>query len=223
MSITRKAEDMTRIISFGAFKAQLRRRASVALSFHTYRRLWSENFDRLSDYLDDLMNKEKKMSDKKDLAIQAPAGENFMVLTRTFDAPRSLVWRALSQPEHVIRWWGPHSHANKVLRFDWRVGGGWRIQSSMPDGMIVVFHGEYREIEPEWRCVQTFAVEGMYDGQYSVETLTLEEVDGKTHYKVVSVLPDVAARDGMLQSGMELGVVQGFERLDAILVELKAG
>ena len=79
-----------------------------------------------------------------------------------------------------------------------------------------------REIEPEWKTVQTFAVEGMYDGQYSIETLTLEEVDGKTVYKVHSELPDVAARDGMLASGMEVGVVEGFERLDAILVELSA-
>jgi uncharacterized protein YndB with AHSA1/START domain len=169
------------------------------------------------------MTKESRMADRKDLKIDAPAGEKFMVLTRTFNAPRSLVWKALSQPEHIIRWWGPHSHANKVLRFDWRVGGGWRIQSSMADGMIVVFHGEYRDIEPEWKTVQTFAVEGMFDGQYSVETLTLEEVDGKTLYKVVSELPDVAARDGMLQSGMEVGVVEGFERLDAILVELRSG
>lgn len=213
---------MAKIISFGAFRARLRDRSALPFWLETYRRFWGQSLDRLADYIDELMNKVKTMTDKKDLRIEAPAGEKHMVLTRTFDAPRSLVWKALSQPEHVIRWWGPHSHANKVLNFDWRVGGGWRIQSSMPDGMVIVFHGEYREIEPEWKTVQTFAVEGMYDGQYSVETLTLEEVDGKTLYKVVSVLPDVASRDGMLQSGMEIGVVEGFERLDAILVELKA-
>jgi uncharacterized protein YndB with AHSA1/START domain len=213
---------MAKIISFGAFRAQLRARRLGGFSFSNYGRFWVESLDRLTDYLDDLINKEKKMSDKKDLQIDAPAGEKFMVLTRTFDAPRSLVWKALSGPEHIIRWWGPHSHANKVLQFDWRVGGRWRIQSSMADGMVIVFHGEYREIEPEWKTVQTFAVEGMYDGAYSVETLTLEEVDGKTVYNVVSELPDVAARDAMLASGMEVGVVEGFERLDAILVELKA-
>ena len=212
---------MAKIISFGAFKARLRARSVPAFRLETYRRFWGESLDRLTDYLDTL-SKERKMSDKKDLKIEAPAGESFMVLTRTFNAPRSLVWKALSQPEHIIRWWGPHSHANKVLKFDWRVGGSWRIQSSMADGTVIVFHGEYREIEPEWKTVQTFAVEGMYDGQYSVETLTLEEVDGKTVYKVHSELPDVAARDGMLASGMEVGVVEGFERLDAILVELGA-
>jgi uncharacterized protein YndB with AHSA1/START domain len=212
---------MAKIVSFGAYRARLRRRSFWARRLEFHRRIWGESLDRLANYLETL-KKEKKMSNKKDLNIEAPAGEKHMVLTRTFDAPRSLVWRALSQPEHIIRWWGPHSHANKVLKFDWRVGGGWRIQSSMADGTVIVFHGEYREIEPEWKTVQTFAVEGMYDGQYSVDTLTLEEVDGKTIYKVVSEMPDVAARDGMLASGMEVGVVEGFERLDAILVELKA-
>lgn len=212
---------MARIISFGAYRARLRRRSSWSRHVEFHRWLWGASLDRLAAYIETL-REEKPMTDKKDLRIEAPEGLPHMVLTRTFDAPRSLVWRAISQPEHLIRWWGPHSHANKVLKFDWRVGGTWRIQSSMPDGMVLVFHGEYREIEPEWKTVQTFAVEGMYDGQYSVENLTLEEVDGKTLYKVVSVLPDVAARDGMLASGMEIGVVQGFERLDAILVELKA-
>ena len=212
---------MTRIIPFGAYRARLRRRSIWIGSREFHRRLWAASLDRLTAYIETL-KQERAMSDKKDLKIEAPAGEAHMVLTRTFDAPRSLVWRALSQPEHIVRWWGPHGHANKVLRFDWRVGGGWRIQSSMADGTVIVFYGEYREIEPEWKTVQTFAMEGMYDGQYAVETLTLEEVDGRTHYKVVSVLPDVAARDGMLASGMEVGVVQGFERLDAILVELKS-
>lgn len=212
---------MSKIVSFGAFAARLRARALPAFRPETYRRFWSGSFDRLADYLERL-TKERKMTDKKDLRIDAPTGENFIVLTRTFNAPRSLVWRALSQPEHIVRWWGPHGHANKVLHFDWRVGGSWRIQSAMPDGTIIVFHGDYREIEPEWKTVQTFAVEGMYDGQYSVDTLTLEEVDGKTIYRVRSELPDVASRDGMLQSGMEVGVVEGFERLDAILEEFKA-
>ena len=213
---------MARIISFGAYRARLRRRSGWIRHLEFHRWFWGASLDRLTAYLETL-REERTMSDKKDLKIEAPAGEPVMILTRTFDAPRSLVWRAMSQPEHIVRWFGPHSHANKVLRFDWRVGGGWRIQSSMADGTVIIFSGEYREIEPEWKTVQTFAVEGMYDGQYAVETLTLEEVDGKTLYKVVSVMPDVASRDGMLASGMEVGVVEGFKRLDAILVELKSG
>ena len=146
-----------------------------------------------------------------------------IVITRQFDAPAALVFKATTTPELVQRWWGFDSSQWLVCEIDLRVGGTWRYLTREEGGFEVGFHGEYREIEPEWKTVQTFAVEGMYDGQYSVETLTLEEVDGKTLYKVVSTMPDIAARDGMLQSGMEVGVVQGFERLDAILVELKAG
>lgn len=210
---------MARILSYGAFRARLRRRTlSFALDA-----FWPAALERLASYIEQLNARETSMSEKKDLKIEAPPGEKTMTLTRTFNAPRSLVWRALSQPEHVVRWWGPHRYANKVLKFDWRVGGHWRIQTTTAEGEVIVFAGEYREIEPEWKTVQTFGMEGMYDGAYSVETLTLEEIDGKTHYRVVSVMPDIASRDGMLASGMEVGVVEGFDRLDAILEELKAG
>jgi uncharacterized protein YndB with AHSA1/START domain len=158
-----------------------------------------------------------------DLKISSGGSEPTVILTRTFNAPRALVWKAMSQPEHILRWFGPHAHTNRMVHFDWRPGGSWKIETTTAEGHVIIFYGDYLEIVPPERTVQTFGVEGMYDGQYSVETLTLEEIDGKTHYKVVSVLPDVAARDGMLASGMEIGVVQGFERLDAILVELKSG
>jgi uncharacterized protein YndB with AHSA1/START domain len=194
---------MPRIIAFGAYAARLRRRQTPR---DATRRFWTEQLDRLAAYLAVLI-RETDMQ-KKDLVIEAPAGE--------------LVWRAISQPEHLIRWWGPHRHANRILQFDWRVGGTWRIQTTTPEGQSIVFHGTYIEIEPEWKTVQTFGVEGMYGGAVSTDTLTLEEIDGVTHYRVVSVLPDVASRDDMLASGMETGVVEGFERLDAILFELAA-
>lgn len=213
---------MARIISFGAYAARLRAGPLPRGWLETYRRFWGASLDRLNDYLEALI-KEFDVSDKKDLKIDAPAGERHIVLTRTFNAPRSLVWKAMSQPEHLIRWWGPHRHANKILTFDWRVGGTWRIQTTTPEGEVIIFHGQYREIEPEWKTVQTFGVEGMYGGGFSVDTLTLEEDGDRTHYKVVSVLPDVESRDGMMASGMEYGVVEGFERLDSILEEIKAG
>lgn len=80
-----------------------------------------------------------------DLEIKAPVGEPIVIMTRTLNAPRALVWRALSEPEHVVRWWGPHGHKNRVLEWDWRVGGKWKIESTMPEG-VIVFFGEYREI-----------------------------------------------------------------------------
>lgn len=184
-----------------------------------YRRLWEMSLDRLEEYLQTLRQGETAMDD---LRIEALPGKNFMTFSRTFDAPRELVWRALSQPEHVIGWWGPHGHRNKVLAFDWKVGGMWKIESTLPDGQALVFHGEYREIEPPRKVVQTFGVEGMYDGGYSIDTVELEDIGGKTLYRAHSELPSVEARDGMMQSGMEVGVREGFERLDAMLEEWKA-
>lgn len=183
-----------------------------------YRRLWEASLDRLGAYLHNLKQGETTMDDLK---IEALPGKNFMTFSRTFDAPRELVWRAMSQPEHVIGWWGPHGHKNKVLAFDWQVGGKWKIESTLPDGQALVFHGEYREIEPPRKVVQTFGVEGMYDGGYSIDTVELEEVGGKTIYRAHSELPSVEARDGMMESGMEVGMRQGFERLDAMLEQWK--
>jgi uncharacterized protein YndB with AHSA1/START domain len=157
-----------------------------------------------------------------DLRIEAPPDEPVVILTRTLHAPRRLVWKAFSQPEHLIGWWGPHGHVNRVLEFDFRVGGKWRIESTTPDGTVVVFHGEYRDIEAPRLVAQTFGVQGMFGGAFSVDTVTLEEAGDKTIYRNVSLLPDMASRDGMLASGMEVGAREGFERLDRMLEEFKA-
>ena len=156
-----------------------------------------------------------------DLQIKAPVGEPFIVITRTLNAPRALVWKALSEPEHAARWWGPHVHKNRVLEWDWRVGGKWRIESAMPEG-VIVFFGEYREIlEPE-KVTQTFSFDQLPEGAHSIDSVVLEELGDRTVYRATSTLPDVASRDGMLASGMEVGVREGFERLDRMLEEFKA-
>lgn len=157
-----------------------------------------------------------------DLKIDAPSGQPVIRMTRSFNAPRGLVWKAMSEPEHVVRWWGPHDHRNRALEFDFRVGGKWRIESTMSGGEVMNFFGEFREIEAPRRLTQTFAFDGLPEGVYSVDTVELEEVDGRTIYRATSLMPDLASRDGMLDSGMETGVVEGFERLDAILEEFKA-
>jgi uncharacterized protein YndB with AHSA1/START domain len=157
-----------------------------------------------------------------DLKFIAPPGEPILIMTRSFNAPRPLVWKALSEPEHVIRWWGPHGHKNRVLQFDWKVGGKWKFETTTADGQVIIFHGEYRDIAAPETVTQTFAVEGIYEGQYSVDTVTLQEFDGKTIYVGVSRLPDAESRDAMMASGMEVGVVEGFERLDTMLEEFKA-
>ena len=152
----------------------------------------------------------------------APPGEPVMVMTRAFRAPPALIWRAISQPEHAIRWWGPHAHKNRVIEMDFRVGGKWKFETTTEDGQVINFHGEYRDIQGPQTVTQTFGVEGMFDGAFSVDTVMLEEIGDQTLYIGVSRLPDVAARDGMLASGWEYGAGEGFERLDQILKELKA-
>lgn len=157
-----------------------------------------------------------------DLKIEAPEDEPLIHMTRTFNAPRALVWKALSEPEHAVRWWGPHGHRNKVLNWDWRVGGEWKIESTMPDGSSIVFFGAYREIQKPEKVTQTFSFDQLPPGVHSIDTVVLEEHGDRTVYRATSIMPDIASRDGMLASGMEVGVVEGFERLDRMLEEFRA-
>jgi uncharacterized protein YndB with AHSA1/START domain len=157
-----------------------------------------------------------------DLKFEVPADEPVLIMTRTLNAPRALVWKAISEPEHVIRWWGPHGHKNRVLQFDWKVGGKWRIETTTADGQVIVFFGEYREIAAPEKVTQTFSFDRLPEGAHSVDTVILEDHGDKTVYRATSILPDFASRDGMMESGMEVGVRQGFERLDDILEEFRA-
>ena len=181
---------------------------------------WSRTMDRLTDYLVALKSRETEMPDLK---IIAPEGEPVVIMTRTLNAPRALVWKALSEPEHVVRWWGPHGHRNRALEFDFRVGGRWRIETTTGEGHVIVFFGEYRVIEKPVKITQTFSFDQLPEGAHSVDTVVLEDHGDRTVYRATSTLPDLASRDGMLASGMETGVVEGFERLDAMLEAFKAG
>ncbi len=211
----------TNIIPFrrrGRKRQRLARRIPAELG--VLRRFWTGTMDRLTDYLVVLKIKETTMAD---LRIIAPPGEPVIYMTRTLNAPRALVWKALSEPEHLVRWWGPHGHTNRALEFDFRVGGKWRIESTLPDGQVIVFFGEFLEIEWPVMVTQTFSFDGLPEGVHSIDSVTLEDHGDKTVYSAKSTAPDLASRDGMIASGMELGVVEGFERLDTMLEEFKAG
>lgn len=143
-----------------------------------------------------------------------------IVLTRVFDAPRELVWKACTDPKAIPRWWGPRRHTTTVAKMDVRPGGAWRFVSRDPDGSEYGFRGEYREVVPPERVVQTFEFEGM-PGHVSVDTITLAEHQGKTTLTSTSVFDSVEDRDGMLQSGMEEGVRETYDRLAEYLGTLK--
>ena len=144
-----------------------------------------------------------------------------IVMTREFDAPRDLVFEAHTSCEHMSRWWGPRKYEIATCEIDFRAGGKWRVVHRGPDGDEHAFRGEYREIVPPERIVWTFEYEG-FPGSISVETLSLEEHDGKTTLTARSVYDTVAERDAMLKSGMEAGATETMERLDEYLEVLKA-
>ena len=150
------------------------------------------------------------------LTVSTPSDRE-IVLTRVFDAPRALVFEAHSRCEHIKRWWGRGNPLDCEL--DFRPGGRWRFVEHAPDGTDHGFRGEYREIVAPERIVQTFEYEGL-PGHISLETLVLDEHDGKTTVTITSVFDSVEDRDGMLQSGMETGAAESMDALDALLAQL---
>ena len=154
------------------------------------------------------------------LTVSTPSDRE-IVMTRVFDAPRELVFEAHSSCDHMSNWWGPRKYEVASCEIDFRPGGEWRIVHRGPEGEEHGFRGEFREILRPERIVWTFEYEGM-PGHVSVETLTLEEHDGKTTMRATSVLDTVEDRDGMLESGMESGAAESYDRLDEDLEVHKA-
>jgi uncharacterized protein YndB with AHSA1/START domain len=159
------------------------------------------------------------MADSK-LTVTTPSDRE-IVMTRTFDAPRELVFEAHSSCEHMTNWWGPRKYEVASCEIDFRPGGSWRMVHKTADGSEEYgFRGEFREIVPPERIVWTFEWEGM-PGHVSVETLTFEEHDGKTTITTRSIFDSVEDRDAMLQSGMESGAAETYDRLDEYLEVLR--
>jgi uncharacterized protein YndB with AHSA1/START domain len=141
-------------------------------------------------------------------------------LTRAFDAPRRLVFEALTRPEHVRRWWGLRATTMTVCDIDFKPGGAWRYVLRGHDGREDGFRGVYREIVPPDRLVHTFVYEPM--PQYeAVITVELAEAGGRTTLTETVRHQTKEARDGHLQSGMEEGSRQTFERLEELLPTLQ--
>ena len=141
-------------------------------------------------------------------------------ITREFDAPRDIVFKAMTDPTLLSRWWGPRRYKTVVDAMDVRVGGKWRMRNIAADGGEHAFRGEFREVVPSERLVWTFEYEPVA-GHISVETMTLTERDGRTLLTVRDVFASKEDRDGMLQSGMEEGARETYERLDELLAELE--
>ncbi len=153
------------------------------------------------------------------LAVTTPSDTEIQ-MTRVFDAPRDLVFEAHSSAEHMKNWWGPRKYEVVSAEVDFRPGGKWRIVHRGPDGEEYGFLGEYREIVRPERITWTFEFEG-WPGQVAVETMTLEEQNGKTTLTATSVAGSREERDGMIDSGMESGAAETYDRLDEYLEVLR--
>ena len=152
--------------------------------------------------------------------VTVPTDEQILI-TREFDAPKHLVYRAMTTPELVKRWW----HANRgkvtVVEIDLRVGGKWRHVMVADDGTEVGFHGEYLEIEPDERIASTEIYEGLPEGVTeeqgaTVNTATFTEVDGRTTLTILVQATSKISRDAIIDSGMEDGLQDALDLMEQV-------
>jgi uncharacterized protein YndB with AHSA1/START domain len=144
-------------------------------------------------------------------------GDREIVMTRVFDAPRDLVFDALTKPELLKRWFGPHGWTLTECEVDLRVGGAWRFLSTGPDGRTMGMRGVYREIAPFERIVYTEAFDDWAAQGSALITTTLLERDGRTTLTCVSLAPSREVRDAVIRSGMEHGAAETYDRLADLL------
>ena len=151
--------------------------------------------------------------------VTLPTDEQILI-TREFDAPKHLVYKAWTTPELVTRWWSGQRGEVTVAEIDLRVGGMWRYVMVANEGFEVAFHGEYREIVPNERLVSTEVYEGFPDGE-ALDTLTLTEVDGRTTLTILVQHSSKEHRDAHIDSGMEAGMQEAMDLLEQVAISLR--
>lgn len=164
------------------------------------------------------------MSEKKNKTIiTAEPGKQEIFITREFDAPRELVFKAFTEPKLYVQWLGPRDLTMKLETFEPTSGGRWRYIHKDQQGNEFGFHGVNHEVRAPERIIGTFEFEGMPEaGHVSLETVKFEALPGgRTRVTTHDVFQSVADRDGMIKSGMERGVVDSHERLDELLEKLQ--
>jgi uncharacterized protein YndB with AHSA1/START domain len=162
------------------------------------------------------------MSEKKNQTIvTAEPGKQEVFITREFDAPRELVFKAHTDPDLYCQWLGPRGYEMTLETFEPVSGGRYRYIHKDPEGNQYGFHGVFHEMSEEL-MIQTFEFEGLPEkGHVTLDSARLEKLPGnRTRITIQSVFQSVSDRDGMIQSGMERGVREGYERLDEILAGL---
>ena len=155
----------------------------------------------------------------RETTIEADPDLPTIRIIRDFDAPPDKVFRAWIEPELVVQWLGPKSTEMRIEQWDARTGGNYRYTALQDGEEVAAFYGSFHEVRPSERLVQTFTWEGMPDG-VSLETMTFEDLGGgRTRTIGLSVVDNLEARDAIMASGMEVGVYEGYEKLDALLAK----
>lgn len=157
---------------------------------------------------------------KDSFKVTTPSDQD-ITMTRLFDAPRQLVFEAMTKPEHVKRWWGnlDEGYSVPVCEIDLKPGGKWRFVNRHPKGEVT-FYGEYKEIAPPGRLVYT-EIFADFPDTVSLVTTVLTEEAGKTRCTVTASYPSKDVRDIVLQSGMEKGAALSYDRMEDLLAELQ--
>jgi uncharacterized protein YndB with AHSA1/START domain len=141
------------------------------------------------------------------------------LIIREFDAPREIVWEAMTKPEYIPRWWGPYRYETVVKEMDFRPGGKWRFLNRTPDGAREYeFFGSYVEVKPIALVVQTFAFGGFPPSR---ETMVLHEAGKRTRMEVIARYDSIESVNAMIQSGMESGAQETYDRLETLVESLK--
>ena len=148
-------------------------------------------------------------------------GRQDIVFRHVFDAPREIVWKALTDPSLIPNWYGPRIYEAIVDEMDVRPGGRWRFINRNAEGVEFGFHGVYHDIVAPERIVQTNEFEGM-PGHVGLETGTLTEKDGKTTFESIALFPSVEDRDMNVANGMEWGARETYQRLEEVIAGLAA-
>src|SRR4051794_9323712 len=163
---------------------------------------------------------EETMKNTGALKVTTPTDRE-IVLTRVFDAPRTMVFDAFSKPELLQRWFGPRGWSLVVCEVDLRVGGGFRFALRGPDGRDMGMRGVYRELVQPDRSVHVESFDD-YPGE-SVVTAVFKESDGKTTFTATVEYASKEVRDIVVQSGMEHGAAESYDRLAELLATMEAG
>jgi uncharacterized protein YndB with AHSA1/START domain len=155
--------------------------------------------------------------------IIAEPGKQEFVITRMFNAPKELVFKAFTNPELYSQWLGPRNLKMNIETFEPRNGGSWRYTQTDDEGNEFTFHGVNHEVKAPERIIDTFEFDGLPEtGHVILQKVTFKELPGvKTEMTSQSVLLSVQDRDGMIESGMEEGVNDSYERLDELLKEIQ--